>query len=103
MHTVLYFLPGVVPDLIAKVTPVLESCKETTAALAELIPPNQFWRWKDMWSVSLRNAVFAAVLVEYLQSGGLLPLPQAAEVLGSTLFGPATASVFNVHLYAPLV
>ncbi|KZT73807.1 Translin [Daedalea quercina L-15889] len=71
-----------VPELIATVTPVLESCKESTAALAALTPPNQFWRWKDMWSVSLRNAVFAAALVEFLRSGGLLSLPRAAETLG---------------------
>ncbi|KAI0732016.1 Translin [Fomitopsis betulina] len=74
--------PNQAPQLIATVTPVLDSCKDTTAALADLIPPNQFWRWKDMWSVSLRNAVFAAVLVEYLRSGGLLSLPRAADALG---------------------
>ncbi|KAH9841539.1 Translin [Rhodofomes roseus] len=74
--------PSQVPELVATVTPVLQSCKETTAALAELTPPNQFWRWKDMWSVSLRNAVFSAAFVEYLRSGGLLSLPRAAETLG---------------------
>lgn len=55
-----------------------------------------------MWSVSLRNAVFAAVLVEYLRSGGLLLLPQAAEVLGSTLARMTAVSVF-IHCLACLV
>ncbi|PCH40129.1 Translin [Wolfiporia cocos MD-104 SS10] len=73
---------GQLPSLIDSVTPYLESCRETTAALAELIPPNQFWRWKDMWSFSLRNAVFSATLVEFLRNGSLLSLSQASEVLG---------------------
>lgn len=33
--------------------------------------------------MSLRNAVFSATLVEYLQSGALLSLPAVAETLGS--------------------
>ncbi|GBE84924.1 Translin-1 [Sparassis crispa] len=70
------------PVLLDSVRPVLESCRETTAALADLVPPNQFWRWKDMWSISLRNAVFGATLVEFLRSGSLLTLPRVSDVLG---------------------
>ena len=72
-----------VPALLDTARPILASCRETTAALAEIIPPNQFWKWKDMWSNSLRSAVFSATLVEYLHSGGLLTLEQVAEILGS--------------------
>ncbi|CCM01867.1 uncharacterized protein FIBRA_03938 [Fibroporia radiculosa] len=71
-----------IPKLLDSVTPVLESCQETTTALADLIPQNQFWRWKDMWSISLRNAVFSAALVEFLRSGSLLSLSQANQILG---------------------
>ncbi|KII86871.1 hypothetical protein PLICRDRAFT_272511 [Plicaturopsis crispa FD-325 SS-3] len=71
-----------IPALVDTVRPILKSCQDTTAALAELVPPNQFWRWKDMWSNSLRTAVFSAALVEYLTSGTLLPLPKVSEVLG---------------------
>ncbi|KAL6302770.1 Translin [Sparassis latifolia] len=74
--------PTAVPVLLDSVRPVLESCRETTAALADLVPPNQFWRWKDMWSISLRNAVFGATLVEFLRSGSLLTLPRVSDVLG---------------------
>ncbi|KZT12025.1 Translin [Laetiporus sulphureus 93-53] len=70
------------PGLLESVQPTLDSCRETTAALAALIPPDQFWRWKDMWSTSLRNAVFAAALIDFLRTGKLLTLPQASEVLG---------------------
>lgn len=65
------------------VRPTLLSCQETSASLAALIPPNQFWRWKDMWSNSLRTAVFAATLIEYLTNGTLITLPHVAQVLGS--------------------
>ncbi|KAH9950534.1 Translin [Amylocystis lapponica] len=68
--------------LLDSVRPTLEGCRETTAALAVLIPANQFWRWKDMWCNSLRSAVYAATLMEYLKSGTLLTLPTVNEVLG---------------------
>ncbi|KAI0632098.1 Translin [Trametes polyzona] len=70
------------PTLLETARPVLVSCRETTAALADIIPPHQFWKWKDMWSNSLRTAVFSATLMEYLQSGALLSLQEVAETLG---------------------
>ncbi|KAH9891624.1 Translin [Cubamyces lactineus] len=70
------------PALLNTARPILASCRETAAALAEIIPPNQFWKWKDMWSNSLRSAVFSTTLVEYLHSGGLLSLEQVADILG---------------------
>ncbi|EKM51499.1 uncharacterized protein PHACADRAFT_127115 [Phanerochaete carnosa HHB-10118-sp] len=74
-----------VPALLEQVKPVLESCKDTSAALASLIPLAQFWRWKDMWTNSLRNAVFAATMVGYLETGTLLTLPRVRDVLGIDL------------------
>ncbi|TBU62333.1 Translin [Dichomitus squalens] len=68
--------------LLDQARPVLDSCRETTAALADIVPPDQFWKWKDMWSLSLRSAVFSATLMEYLNSGTLLSLPAVAETLG---------------------
>lgn len=41
-----------------------------------------------MWTNSLRTAVFAATLVEYLQDGALLSLQQVAEILGSKYLAP---------------
>jgi len=55
------------------------------AALAGLVPPNEFWRWKDTWSNSMRSAVFSAALVEYLTNGKLITIEQVAETLGSEL------------------
>ncbi|KAI0345810.1 Translin [Trametopsis cervina] len=70
------------PALLDSVQPVLSSCSEVMAALAQLIPANQFWRWKDAWCNSLRNAVFAATLVEFLRSGNLMALQDVSDLLG---------------------
>lgn len=72
------------PELLDTVQPVLLSCQDITTSIADVIPPDQFWRWKDMWSNSLRTAVFASALMEYLRNGSLLSLPRASEILGST-------------------
>lgn len=71
-----------VPSLLDSVKPVLTSCQEITAALASIVPPNQLWRWKDLWSNSLRMAVFAAALIEYLSNRKLITLPKVAQTLG---------------------
>ncbi|KAH8104551.1 Translin [Cristinia sonorae] len=74
--------PDALPALLDSVRPTLESCRDVTAAIAALVPPNQFWRWKEMWSNSLRSAVFTAALIHYLQTGGLLGLSETSEILG---------------------
>ncbi|GLB38539.1 putative translin [Lyophyllum shimeji] len=71
-----------IPALLDTVRPVLLSCRETMAGLVDLIPENQFWRWKDMWSNSLRTVVFTASLIEYLSSRTLISLSQVSEILG---------------------
>ena len=69
--------------LLDSVQPTLVSCQDTFTNLADIIPANQFWRWKDMWANSLRTAVFAAALVEFLTTRNLLSLEDAAKTLGS--------------------
>ncbi|KAI0031390.1 translin, partial [Vararia minispora EC-137] len=71
-----------IPALVDSVRPVLASCKSTSEGIATLIPPNQFWRWKEMWTNSLRSAVFSAVFSEFLMNGALLSLDAVAEQLG---------------------
>lgn len=72
----------VVP-LLDTVRPIIESCQKNSSALAKIIPPNQFWRWKDMWSISLRNAIYSAALVEYMTTRSLISLEQVSATLGS--------------------
>ncbi|THV05316.1 Translin [Dendrothele bispora CBS 962.96] len=74
--------PESIPALVGAIRPVLASCGETFGGLAELIPPHQFWRWKDMWCHSLRTAVFVAAMIEYLTNRGLLSLQATASTLG---------------------
>lgn len=71
-----------IPALLDSVRPVLWTCQNVSSALAALIPESQFWRWKEMWSNSLRTAVFAASLIEYLSNRSLISLPRVAEILG---------------------
>lgn len=86
-----------VPALLTSVQPVLLSCQENTFELSLIIPQNQFWRWKDLWSNSIRTAVFAAALIEYLSSRTLLTLHQAAEAIGSKIMPTFHRKIFLFH------
>ena len=79
--------PRTVAPLLDTVRPVIQGCQKNTAALAEIIPPNQFWKWKDMWSISLRNAIYSAALVEYITTRTLISLEQVSATLGSKSSG----------------
>lgn len=79
--------PWTVAPLLDSVRPIIQSCQKNSSALAEIIPPNQFWRWKDMWSISLRNAIYSAALVEYMTTRTLISLEQVSAALGSELPG----------------
>ncbi|KIY48639.1 Translin [Fistulina hepatica ATCC 64428] len=73
-----------VSPLLDAAKPHIASCAECTTAIAELVPPNQFWRWRDMWRNSLQATIFAVALVHYLEHGALIPLPQVEEILVAT-------------------
>jgi len=75
-------LPKDVPALINTVKPTLQMCRSHSARLAELVPPNQFWRWKELWAKHLQSAVFVAALIQFLESGTLLSLPDINRILG---------------------
>jgi len=77
----------IVAPLLDNVRPIIRSCEKISSALANIIPPNQFWRWKDMWSNSLRNAIYSAALVEYMTTRNLISLEQVSAALGSESFG----------------
>ena len=75
--------PRTVGPLLDSVRPIVESCQKNSSALAKIIPPNQFWKWRDMWSISLRNAIYSAALVEYMTTRTLISLEQVSATLGS--------------------
>jgi len=66
--------------------------------MAALIPPNQFWRWKDMWSNSLRTAIYSSALVEFLTTGKLISLPQVSQILGSEHHFPSISGVVTTFI-----
>uniref|UniRef100_A0A0W0F3L2 Translin n=1 Tax=Moniliophthora roreri TaxID=221103 RepID=A0A0W0F3L2_MONRR len=74
--------PDAIPALVNSVQPTLHSCQDVFAALADLVPPHQFWRWKDMWCNSLRTTVFVAALSQYLTDGSLISLRATSNILG---------------------
>jgi len=71
-------LPGIVDSVQA----VLITCQTVSKSLVDLIPPNQFWRWKDMWTNPIRSAVYSCVFSEFLSNGALLSLDAVATKLG---------------------
>ncbi|KZV98837.1 Translin [Exidia glandulosa HHB12029] len=71
-----------IPALLATVEPGFTQCRESNATIAALIPPNAYWRWKDIWARHLQTAVYVASLIEYLSTGQLLSLDEASTRLG---------------------
>jgi hypothetical protein len=82
----------VVPALLETVRPVFQSCHKITAALAETIPRDEVWRWKDLWANPLRAAVFSVVFESFLANGCLVPLATVAGQLGSTVSTPCVST-----------
>lgn len=79
--------PRIVGALLDSARPIVQSCRKNSFALAGIIPQNQFWRWKDMWSFSLRNAIYSAALIEYMSTRTLISLEQVSAALGSKWSG----------------
>jgi len=52
------------------------------AAIADTVPENQYWRWKDIWARHVQNAVFVVVLCEYTRSQKLLSIKECSEQIG---------------------
>ncbi|CAE6427017.1 unnamed protein product [Rhizoctonia solani] len=71
-----------VQPLIESSSSVVKSCQQEFTKIADAVPPNQFWRWKDMWTRSLQNIIFVAALDEYLSTERLLTLPECERLLG---------------------
>ncbi|KAI9465499.1 Translin [Lactarius psammicola] len=51
-----------IPALLEALQPVFDSCHEVATALAETIPRDEVWKWKDLWTAPLRAAAVAEQL-----------------------------------------
>jgi hypothetical protein len=90
-------MPLVVPALLEAVRPVFHSCHTTAATLAETIPRDEVWKWRELWTVPLRAAVFSVVLAYFLTDGTLASLSTVAEQLGSTSAFSSTLTLYALH------
>lgn len=79
-----FLIPSVVPALLETIRPVFRSCHGITVTLAGIIPQDEVWKWKELWTAPLRAAVFSVVMACFLTDGTLAPLAAVAEQLGST-------------------
>ncbi|KAG9103334.1 hypothetical protein FRC07_010016, partial [Ceratobasidium sp. 392] len=70
-----------IKPLIEEASAVVASCNEELEKIASLVPPNQFWRWKDMWTRHLASILFVAALNEYLTTERLVTLPECEQLL----------------------
>ncbi|KAI0004524.1 translin [Russula compacta] len=71
-----------IPALLETIRPVLHNCHEIAATLAEMIPQDELWKWKELWTAPLRAAVFSVVFAGFLTDGALASLTLVAEQLG---------------------
>ncbi|CEL62726.1 Translin OS=Mus musculus GN=Tsn PE=1 SV=1 [Rhizoctonia solani AG-1 IB] len=70
-----------VQPLVQASSSIVKSCHEEFTKIASAVPPNQFWRWKDMWTRSLQSIIFVAALDEYLSTERLITLPECEQLL----------------------
>ena len=91
-------MPLVVLALLEALRPVFHSCHTITATLAETIPQDEVWKWRELWIVPLRAAVFSVVLAYFLTDGTLASLSTIAEQLGSTSAFSSTLTLYTSFL-----
>lgn len=77
-----FLMCPVAPALLETIRPVLHNCHEIAATLAEMIPQDEVWKWRELWTAPLRAAVFSVVLAGFLTDGALTSLASVAEQLG---------------------
>ena len=88
-------MPLVVLALLEALRPVFHSCHTIAATLAETIPRDEVWKWRELWIVPLRAAVFSVVLAHFLTDGTLASLSTIAEQLGSTSAFSSTLTLYT--------
>ncbi|CAG7853070.1 Translin; AltName: Full=Component 3 of promoter of RISC; Short=C3PO [Serendipita indica DSM 11827] len=71
-----------VAPLVDSVVKVQETCRGPIATIADLIPENQYWRWRDMYSRHIQNFVFAVALCEYVRSHRVASIQDVTNILG---------------------
>ncbi|KZT34367.1 Translin [Sistotremastrum suecicum HHB10207 ss-3] len=59
----------------------LRNCRVTVRNIADVVPSDQFWRWKDLWTRPMQSLVFVATLSRYLENRTLMTLTELNQEL----------------------
>ncbi|KZS90458.1 Translin [Sistotremastrum niveocremeum HHB9708] len=59
----------------------LRNCRVTVRNIADVVPSDQFWRWKDFWTRPMQSLVFVATLSKYLENRTLMTLTELNQEL----------------------
>jgi hypothetical protein len=70
------------PQLLDKIRPLVNSCQVPVAGIVSVVPPHEFWKWRNLWIHSLQTAVFGASMVKFLSDGTLISLQEVSSLLG---------------------
>jgi len=68
--------------LLSSIQDTLATVPQNSSKLADIVPPNQYWRWKDLWTRHIQSLVFVSAFLRFLESGQLLSIKDATKVLG---------------------
>ncbi|WFD37521.1 Translin-1 [Malassezia japonica] len=71
-----------VPGHVERTAHEFGEVRNAIAALAAEVPAQEYYKWSETWSWSVRHAVFGACLAYYLGTGRLLSKEEASTVLG---------------------
>ena len=80
------FGSGIASLIVARmaVDPLFSSQAEGFVGLAGKIAPLSFFKYHDIFRFLLQRSVFVVALLHYLDTDILIPLPDAAKLLGGT-------------------
>lgn len=72
----------IVSQYCSKARELFEDVRKDYAALAEIIPKNQYYRFNDQWRFVTQRLCFSASLIVYLEIKVLVTKETVAEILG---------------------
>ncbi|KAJ3307996.1 hypothetical protein HDU76_004193 [Blyttiomyces sp. JEL0837] len=72
--------------------------RDQVSKLASLVPADQYYRYCNMWSFTMQNAVFLAALVTYLKSEQLMDTMNAEKILGVPVDLKSDIPTFHISI-----
>ncbi|KAL1933351.1 hypothetical protein VTP01DRAFT_7441 [Rhizomucor pusillus] len=72
--------------------------KDSVHGLAKLIPEHQFYKYCDLWSRSMQQAIFLVVFKYYLDTETLAPISVIEDAIGFKVDTDNTLNEFHIQL-----